>query len=101
MVNVTLRLQRLRDAGTKQEVLDSLWDLRDSAFDHPQTWKALTAETLLQALAESFEVAPTEDASLQPANRLLADTFEKVLRPGRVRVRTSAHAADSESRSCR
>jgi hypothetical protein len=82
MVDVTLGLQRLSDAGTKEELLDALRDLRDSAFDHPQTWKALTAETLLQALAESLEDSPSEDARLQPASRLLADTFKKVLRPG-------------------
>jgi hypothetical protein len=83
MVDVTLGLQRLSDAGTKQEYLDALWDLRDSAFDRPQTWNAFTAETLLQALAESLQDAPTEDARVQLASRLLAETFRKVLQTGR------------------
>jgi hypothetical protein len=55
VVDLTLGLQGLSDARTRQEFVEALWDLRDSAFDQPQAWKALTAETLLQALAESLE----------------------------------------------
>jgi hypothetical protein len=48
---------RLRAAKTSDEILDALWDLRDSAYDHPQSWHALTAETLFQALAETVAEA--------------------------------------------
>ena len=74
-----LGLQRLDGARTTEEFVEAVWDLRDSAFDEPQLWSALTAETLLQALAESLEGAPTEGGSAQPANRLLAQTFRKAL----------------------
>lgn len=81
MDDLRLGLQRLDDARTTQEIVDALWDLRDSAFDEPQVWQALTAETLLQALAESLENAPAEDGSGQSANRLVAQALRKVLQP--------------------
>lgn len=81
MNDLTFGLQRLDAARTPQEFLDAVWDLRDSAFDEPQLWSALTAETLLQALAESLEGVPTEGSSPQSANRLLAQAFRKALRP--------------------
>ena len=44
---LALGLQRLGAARTKQQLVDALWDLRDSAYDQPPLWVALTGETLL------------------------------------------------------
>lgn len=49
------RLLRLAQAGTRSDALDALWDLRDLAFDRPELFEVLTAETLFQALAEELE----------------------------------------------
>jgi hypothetical protein len=81
MVDLIEQVRRLRDATTRGEVLNALWNLRDSAFDRPQSWQALTAETLLQALAETIENIPADDRDLPVANLLLARAFEKVLGP--------------------
>jgi hypothetical protein len=79
VVDLMIGIQRLDNARTTEEFVDAVWDLRDSAFDEPQLWSALTAETLLQALAESLENAPTERSTGQPANQLLAQAFRKAL----------------------
>jgi hypothetical protein len=81
MVDLIEQVRRLRDATTRGEVLNALWNLRDSAFDRPQSWQALTAETLLQALAETIENIPADDRDLPVANLLMARAFEKVLGP--------------------
>jgi hypothetical protein len=81
MVDLIEQVRRLRDATTRGEVLNALWNLRDSAFDRPQSWQALTAETLLQALAETIENIPADDHDLPVANLLMARAFEKVLGP--------------------
>jgi hypothetical protein len=77
---LTLELQRLGAAKTKQQLVDALWDLRDSAYDQPQVWTALTAETLLQALAEELEQAPPEDEG-QTSIHVLARALKKALDP--------------------
>ena len=74
-------LHRLRDAPAQSDVLNALWDLRDLAFATPQPWHGITAETLLQALAEAVEDIPADDRDGLRANRLLAHAFEKVLFP--------------------
>jgi hypothetical protein len=72
-------VNRLRNADARDAVLGALWDLRDSAYDHPQLWHALTAETLLQALAQILDDAAVADSDWPVANRLLARAFEMVL----------------------
>jgi hypothetical protein len=37
--------------------VDSFWDLRDDAYDHPGRWQGVTAEALFQRLAEYVEEA--------------------------------------------
>jgi hypothetical protein len=77
---LTVGLQRLGAAQTKQQLVDALWDLRDSAYDEPQLWTALTGETLLQALAEELEKAPPGDGG-QTAIQAFARAFEKAFDP--------------------
>jgi hypothetical protein len=77
---VALGLQRLGAAETKHQLVDALWDLRDSAYDQSQVWTALTAETLLQALAEELEQALPDDSG-QISIHVLARAFEKALDP--------------------
>lgn len=50
-----------------------------SGLDRPQSWSALTAETLLQALAEAIEAVPADDPDWLVPNRLLSRAFERVL----------------------
>ena len=80
MDDLTLGLQRLGVAETKQQLVDALWDLRDSAYDQPPVWTALTAETLLQTLAEELDQTPPDDGG-QTSIRALARVFEKALDP--------------------
>jgi hypothetical protein len=54
--------------------------LRDSAYDEPQVWTALTAETLLQGLAEAFDQAPPDDGG-ETSIHVLARALEKALDP--------------------
>ena len=77
---LTLGLQRLGAAETKQQLVDALRDLRDSAYDQPMVWTALTAEALLQALAEEFAQALPDDGG-QTSIHVLASAFEKALDP--------------------
>jgi hypothetical protein len=77
---LTIGFQRLGAAKTKQQLVDALWDLRDSAYDQPQLWAALTGETLLQALAEELEQAPHDDGG-QTSIQVLARALEKALDP--------------------
>lgn len=47
------------------KLIEAIWDLRDSAYDEPQLWTGLTAETLFQALAEILEAGgPANSAAL-------------------------------------
>jgi hypothetical protein len=79
MDDLALGLQRLGAAETKQQLVDALWDLRDSAYDQPQAWGGLTVETLLQALAEELEEAPGDGG--QTSIPVLARVLEKALDP--------------------
>lgn len=81
MVDLIQGLHRLRDATARDEVLGALWDLRDLAFDHPESWHALTAETLFQALAETLEEVPADDREWLAVNRLLARAIAHVVAP--------------------
>lgn len=44
-------------AMAERRLVDSFWDLRDDAYDHPGRWQAVTAEALFQRLAEYREEA--------------------------------------------
>jgi hypothetical protein len=74
-------LQRLGTAQTKEQLTSAVWDLRDSAYDEPQLWTALTAEGLFQCLAQELENEPGDEGALTPS-RVLARAFEKALTPG-------------------
>ncbi|HEX6055057.1 MAG TPA: hypothetical protein VFY98_04530 [Intrasporangium sp.] len=41
----------------ERRLVDSFWDLRDDAYDHPARWQGVTAEALLQQLAQYVEEA--------------------------------------------
>lgn len=48
----------LRDvaaAQTNEQLVDALWDLRDSAYDDPEAWSDFTAEAFLHGLAVELE----------------------------------------------
>jgi hypothetical protein len=44
-------------ANVERRLVDSFWDLRDDAYDHPGRWQGVTAEVLFQRLAENVEAA--------------------------------------------
>ncbi|MEQ4205766.1 hypothetical protein [Actinopolymorpha sp. B9G3] len=44
-------------ANVERRLVDSFWDLRDDAHDHPSRWQGVTAEVLFQRLAEYVEHA--------------------------------------------
>jgi len=44
-------------AKVQRRIVDSFWDLRDDAHDHPGRWQGVTAEALFQRLAEYVEEA--------------------------------------------
>lgn len=79
MDDLALGLRRFGAAKTRRQLVDALWNLRDSAYDSPQLWTALTPETLFQALAEELEQVP--DDSGQPLVYVLASALEEVLGP--------------------
>jgi hypothetical protein len=43
--------------NVERRLVDSFWDLRDDAYDHPDRWRGVTAEALFQRLAEFVEEA--------------------------------------------
>ena len=55
--------------------MDSFWDLRDDAYDHPGRWEGLTAEALFQRLAECVQEAEERGSLIDwpgVAERMLA-----------------------------
>jgi hypothetical protein len=44
-------------ANVERRLVDSFWDLRDDAHDHPGRWQGVAAEALFQRLAEYVEEA--------------------------------------------
>lgn len=44
-------------ANVERRLVDNFWDLRDDACDHPGRWRGVTAEAVLQRLAEYVEEA--------------------------------------------
>lgn len=61
MDGLSIGLQRLDAAHTKDELVSALWDLRDSAYDTPEVWSAFAAEAFFQRLAGELEDAPADD----------------------------------------
>ncbi|MEU0095835.1 hypothetical protein [Kribbella sp. NPDC006257] len=57
MTDLAGELQRLHEAGTTEEFVDAVWDLRDSAYDHPEAWTGLTAETLFRLRGRRWRVS--------------------------------------------
>lgn len=43
--------------NVERRLVDSFWDLRDDACDHPRRWQGVSAEALFQRLAEYVEKA--------------------------------------------
>ncbi len=58
---MSVGLQGLGAARTKDQLVNALWDFRDSAYDSPDTWRAFDAEAFWQGLAASLEDGPTAD----------------------------------------
>jgi len=56
-------LKRLDAAQTTKQLIDALWDLRDSAYDAPERWSTFTAADLLQRLTSELD----RDDAVQPA----------------------------------
>ncbi|MBB1503163.1 hypothetical protein H5397_17425 [Propioniciclava sp. MC1683] len=52
-------------AMAEPRLVDSFWDLRDDAFDHPERWRGVTAEALFQRLAEYVEEAEERGEPIQ------------------------------------
>ena len=73
-------LQRLGAAETLAQLIDGVWDLRDSAFDSPGVWTELTPLALFQALAEELERAPQHD-DVQVSTQFLGRVFARALDP--------------------
>lgn len=44
-------------ATAERRVVDSFWDLRDDAYDHPDRWLGVSPEATFQRLAEFAEAA--------------------------------------------
>jgi hypothetical protein len=44
-------------ATSVPRIVDSFWDLRDDAYDHPARWQGVTAEALFQQLAQYVQEA--------------------------------------------
>jgi hypothetical protein len=68
--DVMIGLQRLAAAQTKDHLIDAVWDLRDSAYDHPESWKGFTAEAFFQRLGEALEGASADRGPAVPADLL-------------------------------
>jgi hypothetical protein len=51
-------------AMLERRLVDSFWDLRDDAYDHPARWRGVTAEALFQRLAQYIEEAEERGAPI-------------------------------------
>ncbi|HOA59720.1 MAG TPA: hypothetical protein PLZ83_15215 [Dermatophilaceae bacterium] len=69
-------LEKLRSVETREKLIEAIWDLRDSAYDEPETWTDLTAETFFQALAEALEEDHSEGGPVV-ASDVLARAISK------------------------
>ncbi|MFZ2750968.1 MAG: hypothetical protein WAZ15_11775 [Propioniciclava sp.] len=58
----TRGLRRLSAARTTFDLVDALWDLRDSAHDSPQKWSTFSPEEFLQGMTAHLDDLPDVDA---------------------------------------
>jgi len=77
-----IALQRLHAARTKDQLVDALWDLRDSAYDSPEVWSQFNAEAFFQGLASEMDQVPADDSDRISA-LAIAQALWKALDPGR------------------
>lgn len=63
-------LRLLSAAETKEQLINAVWDLRDSAYDAPDTWTAFSAEVFFQCLGEELERGSADGGSAVPADLL-------------------------------
>ena len=63
-------LRLLSTAETKEQLINAVWDLRDSAYDAPDTWTAFSAEVFFQCLGEELERGSAGGGSAVPADLL-------------------------------
>jgi hypothetical protein len=63
-------LDRLRSATTHEQLVSSLWDLRDSAYDAPELWANLSVLEILWHLAGALEDAPSQGNNPVPVTTL-------------------------------
>lgn len=80
MDGLSIGLQRLDAAQTKDQLVDALWDLRDSAYDTPEVWAAFTALGFLQSLAGELDQESAGDEG-QISVLLLARALGRALDP--------------------
>ncbi len=62
-------------ANLERRIVDTFWDLRDDAHDHPERWQGIEAEAVFQVLATLVEQQEESGASIDwpiVANRLIA-----------------------------
>lgn len=63
-------------AAAKRRLVDSFWDLRDNAYDHPERWHGVSADEIFQRLSEYVEAAAERgepiDWQRDVAERLIA-----------------------------
>jgi hypothetical protein len=71
-------LQTLSSAKTKDQLVNAIWDLRDSAHDAPDGWAPFTAEVFFQCLGEELEREPADGG-----NAVAADLLARAVRRAR------------------
>ena len=82
-VTASPEIKWLREAKTPGEVLDAIWNLRDSAFDHPELWKPFTALSFFQYVAEVLDASPECYDGVGPLpTEVLARVLERILKTG-------------------
>jgi len=57
-----------------------LWDLRDSAYDHPDVWADFSADNFFQALATTVDELPEVDRAHPLTAQVLARALEGIFR---------------------
>ena len=49
----------------ERRLVDSFWDLRDDAYDHPDRWQGVTPVVLFEQLAEYVEAAEERGVAIR------------------------------------
>ncbi|GAA2443215.1 hypothetical protein [Agromyces soli] len=90
-------LKRLDAAQTTEQLIDALWDLRDSAYDEPERWRTFTAEDLLQRLTSALERDDAVEPAIEVPAPALGQALARALDPQpRDRSRSSDQAPGAE-----